>query len=88
MNLHSNEQPALPGPVFGLCRKEVTRPDHTQGSIQEEAEAGNATHRGWPPLDTADIERLPSAMKSLPASIWGNSSLEAVWHKFKTPFLH
>lgn len=75
MRLHSNEHPVLPGPVlaslFGLRRKAVTRPDHTQESIQEEAEARKSSHRGWLPLDTAGIERLPSAMKSLPAFTWG-----------------
>lgn len=68
MSLLSNEQPVLPGPVLaslsGLRWKAVTRPAHTQERIQEEAEAGNSTYRGWLPQDTEDIERLPSATQS------------------------
>lgn len=68
MSLLSNEPPVLPGPVLaslsGLCWEAVTRPAHTQESIQEETETGNSTHRGWLPQDTEDTERLPSATQS------------------------
>lgn len=68
MSFLSNEQPALPGPVLaslsGLCWKAVTRPAHTQESIQEETEAGNSTHGGWLPQDIEDTERLPPATQS------------------------
>lgn len=63
MSLLFNEQPALPGLVLaslsGLGWKAVTRPAHTQESIQEAAEAGDSAHRGWLPQDTEDTERLP-----------------------------